>query len=41
MNKYAAEKIAQEYYTMGIKLAFAQAGIKLAEPKKKLRQRIS
>ena len=35
MNKYAAQKIAQEYHSLGIKLAFEQAGIKLAEPKAK------
>lgn len=32
MNKHAAQKIAQEYYAIGVKLAFEQAGIKLADP---------
>ena len=32
MDKYAAEKIAQEYYKAGIKLAFYQSGIKTARP---------
>ena len=33
MNKYAAQKIAQEYHSLGIKLAFEQAGIKVSAPK--------
>ena len=32
MDKLAAEKIAQEYYSMGVKLAFYESGIKVALP---------